>query len=146
MHSSDKLKYIFIVTKSKFPVYFGFMIFKFSFRLRWVTVMLVTESLCWWLYSSCSWLFQCKKSITNIFNRSPRSQSCHQDDWSPFRPERKFQCHKAGVDRKFRFRNNENIFEFTTWMHFRILIISPSKQDYLVFWFDKRWSLREMIS
>ena len=40
--------------------------------------MLVTESLCWWLFSLCWWFFQC----TNILNRSPTSQTCHQHIWS----------------------------------------------------------------
>ena len=66
----------------------------------WVTVMLVT-SLCWWLYDgdrfemlvaeSSYWqlfslrslCFQCIKSVTNILNRSPTSQNCHQHIWSP---------------------------------------------------------------
>ena len=59
----------------------------------WVTVMLVT-SLCWWLYdgdrfemlvteSLCWWFSQCFKSVTNILDRSPISQTCHQHIWSP---------------------------------------------------------------
>ena len=45
--------------------------------------MLVTESLCWWLFSLCWWFSLCIKSVTNILNRSPTSQSCHQHIWSP---------------------------------------------------------------
>ena len=45
--------------------------------------MLVTESLCWWFFSLCWWFFQCIKSVTNILNRSPTSQTCHQHIWSP---------------------------------------------------------------
>ena len=48
-----------------------------------MTVMLVTESLCWRLFSLCWWFSQCIKSITNILNRSPASQTCHQHIWSP---------------------------------------------------------------
>ena len=33
--------------------------------------MLVTESLCWRLFSLCWWFFQCIKSVTNILNVSP---------------------------------------------------------------------------
>ena len=32
--------------------------------------MLVTESLCWRLFSLCSWFLQCIKSVTNILNLS----------------------------------------------------------------------------
>ena len=53
-----------------------------------MTVMLVT-SLCWWLYdgdwlrywrllSLCWWFSRCIKSVTNIVNRSPTSQTCHR--------------------------------------------------------------------
>ena len=45
--------------------------------------MLVTESLCWWLFSLCWWFSLCIKSVTNILNRSPTSQTCHQHIWSP---------------------------------------------------------------
>ena len=45
--------------------------------------MLVAESLCWWLFSLCWWFSQCIKSVTNILNRSPSSQTCHQYIWSP---------------------------------------------------------------
>ena len=45
--------------------------------------MLVAESLCWWLFSLCWWFSQCIKSVTNILNRSPTSQTCHQHIWSP---------------------------------------------------------------
>ena len=34
--------------------------------------MLVTESLCWRLFSLCWWFFQCIKSVTNILNLSPK--------------------------------------------------------------------------
>ena len=53
--------------------------------LRWVTVMLVT-SLCWWLYDGDRFemlVAECIKSVTNILNRSPTSQTCHQLIWSP---------------------------------------------------------------
>ena len=51
-----------------------------------MTVMLMT-SLCWWLYDG-DWFqifrfSQCIKSVTNIMNRSPTSQTCHQHIWSP---------------------------------------------------------------
>ena len=45
--------------------------------------MLVAESLCWWLFSLCWWFSLCIKSVTNILNRSPTSQTCHQLIWSP---------------------------------------------------------------
>ena len=45
--------------------------------------MLVAESLCWRLFSLCWWFSQCIKSVINIFNRSPTSQTCHQHIWSP---------------------------------------------------------------
>ena len=45
--------------------------------------MLVAESLCWRLFSLGWWFSQCIKSITNILNRSPTSQTCHQRIWSP---------------------------------------------------------------
>ena len=45
--------------------------------------MLVAESLCWRLFSLCWWFSQCIKSVTNILNRSPISQTCHQHIWSP---------------------------------------------------------------
>ena len=48
---------------------------------------------CWWqryicdfmmvTVLSCCWLFQCKESVTNMLNRSQRSQSCHQHKPSP---------------------------------------------------------------
>ena len=38
-------------------------------------IMLATFSLCWWFS-------QCIKSVTNILNRSPTSQTCHQHIWS----------------------------------------------------------------
>ena len=44
---------------------------------------LIWESLCWRLFSLCWWFFLCIKSITNIPNRSPTSQNCHQHIWSP---------------------------------------------------------------
>ena len=71
--------------------------FNSSLELRYcvfmVTVMLVT-SLCWWLYdgdwyqilvaeSLCWWFSRCIKSVINILNRSPTSQTCHQNIWSP---------------------------------------------------------------
>ena len=40
--------------------------------------MLVAESLCWRLFSLCWRFSQCIKSVTNILNRSPISQTCHQ--------------------------------------------------------------------
>ena len=45
--------------------------------------MLVTESLCWRLFSLCWWFSQCIKSVTNILNWSPTSHTCHQHIWSP---------------------------------------------------------------
>ena len=45
--------------------------------------MLVAESLCWRLFSLCWWFSQCIKSVINIFNQSPASQTCHQYIWSP---------------------------------------------------------------
>ena len=45
--------------------------------------MLVTEPLCWRLFSLCWWFSQCIKSVTNILNWSPKSQTCHQHIWSP---------------------------------------------------------------
>ena len=45
--------------------------------------MLVAESLCWRLFSWCWWFSQCIKSVTNILNQSPTSQTCHQHIWSP---------------------------------------------------------------
>ena len=43
--------------------------------------MLVAESLCWRFFSLCWWF---SKSFTNILNRSPTSQTCHQHIWSPW--------------------------------------------------------------
>ena len=43
--------------------------------------MLVAESLYWRLFSLCWWVSQCIKSVTNILNRSPTSQTCHQHIW-----------------------------------------------------------------
>ena len=43
----------------------------------------MTESLCWRLFSLCWWFSQCIKSVTNILNRLPISQTCHQHIWSP---------------------------------------------------------------
>ena len=73
----------------------GFFCFKFCPRLSlfygldfkvariihiWtLTVMLVT-SICLWLFL---WISQCFKSVINILNRSPTSQTCHQHIWSP---------------------------------------------------------------
>ena len=48
-----------------------------------VTVMLVAESLCWRRFSLCWRFSQCVKSVTNILNLSPTSQTCHQHIWSP---------------------------------------------------------------
>ena len=45
--------------------------------------MLVTESLCWRLFLLCWWFSQYIKSVTNILNRSPTSQTCHKHIWSP---------------------------------------------------------------
>ena len=45
--------------------------------------MLLAESSCWRLFSLCWWFSQCIKSVTNILNRSPTSQICHQHIWSP---------------------------------------------------------------
>ena len=45
--------------------------------------ILVAESLYWWLISLCWWFSLCIKSVTNILNRSPTSQTCHQNIWSP---------------------------------------------------------------
>ena len=45
--------------------------------------MLVAESLYWRLFSLFWWVSQCIKSVTNILNRSPTSQTCHQHIWSP---------------------------------------------------------------
>ena len=45
--------------------------------------MLVAESLCWRLFTLCWWFSQCIISVTNILNRSPTSQTCHQHIWSP---------------------------------------------------------------
>ena len=45
--------------------------------------MLVAESLCWRLFSLCWRFSQCIKSVTNILNRSPTSQTYHQHIWSP---------------------------------------------------------------
>ena len=40
-------------------------------------LILVTESLCWRLFSLC-WLFSiCIKPVINILNRSPTSHTCH---------------------------------------------------------------------
>ena len=44
--------------------------------------MLVTESLCWLLFTLYWWFSECIKSLTNILNRSPMSQRCHQHIWS----------------------------------------------------------------
>jgi len=70
------------------------MLVNFSGATKSVTVMLVT--LWWWLISDVGGriimlatffvmlvIFQCIKSVTNILNRSPRSQTCHQQIWSP---------------------------------------------------------------
>ena len=43
----------------------------------------VIESLYWRLFSLCWWFYQRIKSVTNILNRSPTSQTCHQGIWSP---------------------------------------------------------------
>ena len=45
--------------------------------------MLVAQSLCWRLISLCWWFSQGIKSVTNILNRSPTSQTCHHHFWSP---------------------------------------------------------------
>ena len=45
--------------------------------------MLMAESLCWRLFSLCWRISQCIKSVTNILNRSPTSQTFHQHIWSP---------------------------------------------------------------
>ena len=39
-------------------------------------IKLATCSLCWWFS-------QCTKSVTNILTRSPTSETCHQNIWSP---------------------------------------------------------------
>ena len=44
--------------------------------------MLVTESLCWRLFSLCWWFSHCIKSVANILNRSPTSKTCYQLIWS----------------------------------------------------------------
>ena len=44
---------------------------------------MVAELICWRLFSLCWWFSQCIKSVTNILNRSPTSQTCHQNIWSP---------------------------------------------------------------
>ena len=60
---------------------FHFMMIKRSLLPSWtlmlrvcclnlVTVMLVTESLYWSLFSLCWWFFKCIKSVTNILNLS----------------------------------------------------------------------------
>ena len=86
----------------RFPCDMVHMTFITSFAdsIWWVTVMLVTslcwwlydgdwfqmlaaESLCWRLFSLCWWFSQCIKSVTNILNRSPTSQTCHRHIWSP---------------------------------------------------------------
>ena len=36
-----------------------------------------------WLFSVCWWFSQCIKSVNNILNRSPTSQTCQQHIWSP---------------------------------------------------------------
>ena len=52
-------------------------------------VMIVTDLRCWWQnhyvgdFFRCWWFSQCIKSVTNILNRSPTSQTCHQHIWSP---------------------------------------------------------------
>ena len=76
-----------------------FTALKVRFQSREVTVMLMT-SLCWWLNDddwfqmlvakslcwrpfSLLWRFsQCIKSVTNILNPSPTSQTWHQHIWS----------------------------------------------------------------
>ena len=45
--------------------------------------MVVTESLCWRLFSLCWWISQYIKSVNNILNWSPTSQTWHQHIWSP---------------------------------------------------------------
>ena len=52
--------------------------------------MMVTDWRCWCqnhyvgcFFSLCWWFSQCIKSVTNILNGSPTSQSCHQPIWSP---------------------------------------------------------------
>ena len=45
--------------------------------------MLVAQSLCWRLFFVMLVLSQGFKSVTNILNRSPTSQTCHQHIWSP---------------------------------------------------------------
>ena len=40
--------------------------------------MLVTESLCWWLFPHIGDFFQCQESATSISNRLPTSKNCHQ--------------------------------------------------------------------
>ena len=44
--------------------------------------MLVAESFCWRLFLLCWRFSQCIKSVTNILNRSPTSQTCHHHVWS----------------------------------------------------------------
>ena len=52
--------------------------------------MMVTDLRCWWqnhyvgdFFSLCWWFFQCIKSVTNIPDRPPTFQTCHQHIWSP---------------------------------------------------------------
>ena len=45
--------------------------------------MLLAEPLCWRICSLFWWFSQCIKSVTNILNRSPTSQTGHQHNWSP---------------------------------------------------------------
>ena len=53
------------------------LLYWWLFDVNWFE-MLVSESLCWRLFSLCWWFSQCIKSVTNILNRSPISQTCHQ--------------------------------------------------------------------
>ena len=39
--------------------------------------MLLTESLCWQIFSLCWWFFQCIKSFTNIFSNIRHQPRCH---------------------------------------------------------------------
>ena len=76
-----------------------------------VTVMLVT-SLCWWLFSLCWWFFQCIKSVTNMLNPSPTSQTCHQHIWSPTSVtniHHQHQCHQFSSNVFIQSRRKRNL-------------------------------------
>jgi len=57
---------------------------------RYVGDFMMVTDLRWWqnhyvddFFSLCWWFSQCIKSVTNILNRSPTSQTCRQHIWSP---------------------------------------------------------------